>query len=196
MRPQSQALFEIPRDQVLPRSTHRGLLVIGLGLLAAVLDLGTGTGLLGAEWPHPQPHVAIDRQLGARSASAEHTPGPGDWRALSIVLIYVSMAMAFDLLLARRRHPLAQWFAPGALFGLIAYLLVFRLLGAGAGFPGHRQPVAGVGGDLRVAHMLVIGPLLAWGLTRGDTQVLKDGHLADHSSGNQPAPAAWCRFQP
>ena len=166
MKTRSQPLFEIPRrDHVLPRSLHHGLLVVGLGLLAAALDLGTAL----AYWaPHGLTLGHVLRSI----ASWVLGPHPPNTLLVQTIgwllhlLIYVSMAVVFDLLLGRRRYPLAQWFAPGALFGLIAYVLVFRLVVPALSYPVTLNDSPSWVATCVLAHMLVIGPLLAWGLTR------------------------------
>lgn len=167
MKTRSQALFDIPhRDPALPRALHRSLLVVGLGLLAAALDLATAL----VYWA---PHGLTFSHLLRSIASWVLGPHPPDTLLVQTtgwilhVLIYVSMALVFDRLLARRGYRVAQWFAPGALFGLIAYVLVFRLLVPALVFPVTLNQSPAWVATCVLAHMLVIGPLMAWGLTRG-----------------------------
>ena len=163
MKTRSQALFEIPhREHVLPRSLHRSLLVVGLGLLAAALDLATAL----AYWaPHGLTFSHMLRSI-AGWLLGPHPPNTLMVQTIGWLfhlLIYVSMALVFDRLLARRGYRLTQWFAPGALFGLIAYVLVFRFLVPALTYPvTHNQSPSWVMTCV-LAHMLVIGPLLPGG---------------------------------
>lgn len=166
MKTRSQSLFDVPsRDEARPRPLRHALLVIGLGLLAALLDLATAL----AYW---SPHGLGFSHLLRSIASWILGPRPPDTlvvQAIGLllhVLIYVSMAMLLDRLLARRGRRLSHWFTVGALYGAIAYVLVFRLLVPALVYPItlNQSPPWVV--TCVLAHMLVIGPLLAWGLSR------------------------------
>lgn len=76
-------------------------------------------------------------------------------------LIYLAMAGVLSRLLASRHFPAAPGFAIGALYGVVAYVVVYQLLVPALVFPRALDRAPGWVAACLAVHALVIGPLLA-----------------------------------
>jgi hypothetical protein len=136
-----------------------------LGVLASAIDLAVSF-LYWAQHGVPATQVLTSIAswvLGPRPAAT----GPVFAIGLSLLyLIYLSMTVALATLLARRGRHARLWFVPGAAFGIVFYVVVYRVLVPVLVYPTTVSQSPEWVATCMLLHGLLIGPLLAWALTR------------------------------
>lgn len=136
-----------------------------LGVLASAIDLA-------AAFVYWAPHGVPATQVLTSIASWVLGPRPEATSAVFAIglslhyLIYLSMVVALASLLARRGRHARLWFVPGAAFGIVFYVAVYRVLVPALVYPITLSQSPEWVATCMLLHGLLIGPLLAWALTR------------------------------